>query len=254
MNVIWLSANKLGYELLKEAVKIKEVNIMGIVTLDKDASTVMYDAVPEKVWSQFGIPIHKIKRLNEEKELITKLSPDLIIMCGWRQIVDKEIINLPKEGFIGFHPTLLPIGRGPAPIINTLLNEFKESGLTMFYVTEGLDNGDIIGQEKFVIYEEDHAQEVYNKVILAGRKLIQKYLPLLIKGKAQRNLQDESKATFFEKLSLKDNEIDLNKESLEIIYKKIRAFSKPYKGAYIKRNGKKLIIWSAELIETDGAK
>src|SRR3989338_7466818 len=155
MNVIWLSANKLGYELLKEAVKIKEVNIMGIVTLDKDASTVMYDAVPEKVWRQF---------------------------------VDKEIINLPKEGFIGFHPTLLPIGRGPAPIINTLLNEFKESGLTMFYVTEGLDNGDIIGQEKFVIYEEDHAQEVYNKVILAGRKLIQKYLPLLIKGKAQRNL------------------------------------------------------------------
>ena len=77
---------------------------------------------------------------------------------------------------------------------------------------------------------------------------------MLIKGKAQRNLQDESKATFFEKLSLKDNEIDLNKESLEIIYKKIRAFSKPYKGAYIKRNGKKLIIWSAELIETDGAK
>ena len=249
MKLIWLSANKLGYELLKEAVNIKNTNIIGIITLDKNASTVMYDGVSEEVWHDFDIPVYKIKVLNEEKELIKKLSADLIIMCGWRQIIDKSILEIPKKGFIGFHPTLLPKGRGSAPIINSILQDFKNSGLTRFYVGEGLDNGDIIGQEEFVINKDDYAKDVYQKVIESGRNLIRKYLPLLIKGKAPRIQQEDSKATFFKKLSLKDNEIDLNKESAEEIYRKIRALSKPYAGAYIKKENKKLIIWKAGLEE-----
>ena len=249
MNIIWLSANKLGYELLKEAIKLENVNIEAIITLNDRSKTIMYDKIRKEKWHEFGIDVYEVERLNEEKDLIKKLLPDLVIMCGWRQVIDKDILNIPKKGFVGFHPTLLPIGRGPAPIINSILQGFKESGVTMFYVSDGLDNGDIICQEKFVIEETDHAEDVYNKVIDAGKKLIRIYLPLVIQGKAQRTPQDDSIATVFKKPNLKNNKINLEKESIGDIYKKIKALSKPYRGAYLEKDGKKLIIWRAELAE-----
>jgi methionyl-tRNA formyltransferase len=249
MDIVWLSANRLGYELLKEATNLKDQDIQAIITLSDKSKTVMYDAIEKERWHDFGIEVLEIDNLNEEKNLLNSISPDLVIMCGWRQIINKDILSIPKKGFVGFHPTLLPKGRGSAPIINSILNDIKESGITMFYVTECLDDGDIICQERFNIDESDHAEDVYNKVIKAGRRLIKTYLPLITQGKAPRMPQDNSKATFFERLRLEDNEIDLEKESIDEIYRKIKALSKPYMGAYIKKNGKKLIIWRAGLEE-----
>lgn len=245
--ILWLSANKFGFELLKEAVKIADIE--AIITLKPGSSTIMYDDIPNERWKEFGIDVYEIERINDEKDLIKKLLPDIIVMCGWRQIINEEILNLPKDCFVGFHPTLLPKGRGPAPLINSIIEGYKESGLTFFYVSPSLDDGDIIGQEKFLIGDDDYASDVYEKVIDAGKKLLRKYLPLLMEGTALRIKQDNSKATIFKKRSLKDNEIDIENESAEQIYRKIRALSKPYKGAYIKKDEKKIIIWEAELQE-----
>ena len=246
VNVVWLSANEFGYRLLETAIDIECIE--AIITLKENAKTVIYDK-PKKSWECLGrsIPIYKIEDINKEGALLKKLAPDLIVMCGWRQIIKKEILDIPKKGVIGFHPTLLPKGRGPAPIINSILNGVKRSGVTMFHVKEGVDNGDIIGQETFTIREDYHADDVYNEMIFWGKRLLDKYLLLLSVGKAPRTQQNEEEATTFNRRSVKDNEIDLEKESAEEIYKKIRAFSKPYLGAYIKKDGKKLIIWRAEL-------
>lgn len=244
--VVWLSANLFGYELLKEALNTG-VNIVGIITLSPHAKTKMYDGVNTKKWYEFGLPVYEIEEINKESRLLSSLNPDLVIMCGWRQKIDKEILEIPRLGIVGFHPTLLPKGRGPAPIINTILEGIKESGVTMYYLSERVDSGDIIGQAKFAVGENDYAIDVYNKVIEGGKILIKKYLPLLIKGKAPRIPQDEAKSTYFKKRTLKDNEIKLSEDSPELIYRKIRAFSKPYQGAFIRLNGKKLIIWRAEL-------
>lgn len=249
--IVWLSANLLGYQLLKEALKIKEkfkdFNIVGVVILKAGAKTKMYDTIDQRKWYSFGIPVYEIENINEEVKLLKSLHPDIVIMVGWRQIISKEVLDLPKQGIIGFHPTLLPKGRGPAPIINTILEDFKESGVSMFYLTEDVDGGDIIGKVRFRIENNDHAMDVYNKVIKAGKKLIKKYLPLLIKNKASKSPQNESEATYFKPRTIKDNEIKLTRDKVEEIYRKIRAFSKPYKGAYIKLGNKKLIIWKAEL-------
>ena len=88
------------------------------------------------------------------------------------------------------------------PLINSILNSFKESGVTMFYASEGLDDGDIIGQEKFSIEGSDYAGDVYDKVIESGRKLIRTYLPKLVLGEAPRIPQDHDRATVFNQLSL----------------------------------------------------
>jgi len=246
MRIVWLSANKFGLELLRWAIKFSE-DIVGIVTLDKDAKTVMYDSVDSSDWDTFGLPVVRVKNINEDLSLVKNLKPDLIVMAGWRQILDEGFLNLPKEGVVGFHPTLLPFGRGPAPIINSIISGVRKSGITFFHIGEGIDDGDIIGQEKFEISVNDYAMDVYDKCIINGKKLIKKYLPQLAKYSAPRIEQDSSKATYFPKRTLSDNEIDLDLENIDGIYRKIRALSKPYKGAYLKIDNKKLVIWKAEL-------
>ncbi|MGQ4876455.1 MAG: methionyl-tRNA formyltransferase [Promethearchaeia archaeon] len=249
-NIVWLSANIFGYELLKELNKNYPGIIKAIITLSENSTTVMYDGVPSKKWYHFNIPVYEIININDANDILNRLNLDYVIVAGWRQIINKEILKIPRYGFIGFHPTLLPKGRGPAPIINSILEGWEESGVTMYYLSEGLDDGDIIGQEKFKIQENDHAWDVYQKVIEGGKRLINNFLPMLLKRTCPRIPQDNSKATYNKKRSLEENKIDFENESIEYIYRKIRAFSKPYLGAYIQKGDKKLIIWRAELIKS----
>lgn len=247
MKLLWLSANKLGYAVFPELLHISGVTISGIITLSPTSKTMMYDGIETDLWKQWDIPVFEIERIEEEKELIQKLAPDIIVMCGWRQKIPPEILSIPSKGFIGFHPTLLPFGRGPAPLINSILEGITQTGVTMFYLTEELDNGDIIGQEPFIIENNDYAGDVYNKIIDATRMLIRHYIPQLISGNAPRIPQDESKATYFPQRTLKDNEIDMEHDDPKSIMRKIRAFSTPYRGAFIQKSDKKIIIWKASV-------
>lgn len=247
IKILWLSANLFGYELLKEALKTKGIDFLGIMTLSPKATTKMYDGIDREKWYEFGMPVYEIENINDQEDKIKSLKPDFIIMAGWRQIIDKKIFTIPSKGLIGFHPSLLPKNRGPAPIINTILMGLKKSGLTMFYAADGIDNGDIIGQAEYDIDENDYAFDVYKKIIIAGKSLIRKFLSKLIDGTAPRIVQDENQATYFTKRTLKENEIDLKNETPEEIYRKIKALSYPFNGAYIKLGSKKIIIWKAQL-------
>lgn len=247
MKIVWVSANLLGFKLLEEVYSFIKENLT-IITLSEKSKTIMYDGVDCSSWDEEfpNTDIIKVDRIEDSIDKIKDMNPDLIIMCGWRQIINKELLNIPKFGWVGFHPTLLPIGRGPAPIINSILNRLDESGLTMFYLTGGIDDGDIIGQEKFMISENDYAKDVYKKIILAGKVLVNKYIPILLENNVTRIKQNKSKVTYFEKPNFKDMELK-SSDSIETKYRKIRAFSKPYKGAYIKDGNKKIRIWEASL-------
>ncbi|MCK4666973.1 hypothetical protein KAU33_09500 [Candidatus Dependentiae bacterium] len=247
MKVIWLSANKFGYQALITASKIPELILCGIITSKEDSPFVIYDKIPQENWNRFNVDVTKVSSILESLTEIEQMKPDLLVVIGWREIIPLDIIKIPKLGTIGFHPTLLPYGRGSAPIINTIFECVKKSGVTMFYLDEGLDSGDIIGQEKFSIDENDYALDIYEKVIEAGKKLIFDYFPLIDQGTAPRIPQDNKKAFYFKKPKLRNNRIDLKKDNPKLIIRKIRALSKPYKGAYIKVHGKKLRIWKAEI-------
>lgn len=249
LRVVWLSANIFGFEVLKEAISLKNIEIIAIFTLGKDSPTTMYDGIETKMWYTFGLPVYEKKNINDCSQEIKNLNVDLIIMCGWRQIIHQELLNTPFKGIIGFHPTLLPLGRGPAPIINTILEGYPESGVTMYYISEGLDDGDIIGQESFIVGYDDYASDIYKKIIQSGKKLIINYLPMLVEGDAPRIQQNAVNATYLPKRTIMDNKINLYEDSIELIYRKIRAFSKPYTGAYIVKDNKKIIIWNAEIGE-----
>lgn len=258
MRIVYLSASICGYEWLKEILLNKECEVVAIITLNKNAKTKMYDGIENEKWYQFSLPVYEIFDINQEIPLLKSLKGDCLIVGGWRQIISKEILSLFKKGVIGFHPTLLPKGRGPSPIINSIMAGIRESGLTMFYYNEKIDSGPIIGQKEFIIEDDDYAWDVYKKEIEKGRELIREYLPLIIHDKIKPKPQDEKLATYFPKLDKKVfNEINL-KDGLIYNYRKIRALSKygknelgllSYEGAYFYYNDKKIIVWKASPIK-----
>lgn len=258
MRIVYLSASICGYEWLKEILLNKECELVAIITLNKLAKTKMYDGIANEKWYEFFLPVYEVLDINQEISLLKSLKGDCLIVGGWRQVISKEVLSLFKKGVIGFHPTLLPKGRGPSPIINSIMAGIKESGLTMFYYTEKVDSGPIIGQKEFIIEDDDYAWDVYKKEIEKGKELIREYLPLIIKDKIKPKEQDEKEATYFPKLDKKIfNQINIE-DGLIYNYRKIRALSKygknelgllSYEGAYFYYNDKKIIIWKAKPIK-----
>ena len=112
-----------------------------------------------------------------------------------------------------------------------------------------IDDGDIIAQESFEIADSDHASDIYEKVIVAGQKIISKFFPLLVTGSAPRVRQNSHEALVFDKVDPLIQEIKPDIDSIEMMDKKIRAFSHPYNGAYIADGKKKLVIWRSEIRE-----
>ncbi|MCL6089172.1 MAG: hypothetical protein M1530_03345 [Candidatus Marsarchaeota archaeon] len=193
--------------------------------------------------------LKRVKNIGEAEGFLRLNKPDLIIVAGCHSFIPERILKIPKRGAAGFHPTLLPRGRGHAPIINTILLGEKP-GLTLFYLNERMDAGDIIDQEEFALsnLEKITAQDVYERVIESGVRLLQTNIYDMLDGAVKRKPQDEKKATYFQKRTGADNRLDFEKDSVELMERKVRAFSTPYFGAYIEKDGKRLIVERASCI------
>ena len=213
--MIFLSANWFGNEIINYAKNI--VPITAVVTLSKNAKTVMYDGIDNECWDELRLPVVRIEYINDEIKLLRMLKPDFIVVAGWRQVIGDDILTEFKDRIIGFHPTKLPFGRGKAPIINSILYGVRYSATSLFYLNGGVDSGDIIGQDPFTIEDTDYAMDVYMKVIESGKYLVRKFFPMILNGTAPRVKQNDSKVVIFGKPVSNDDE------------KSKRAFSYPYK-------------------------
>ena len=248
MKIVLVSAALSGFKCLEEMI-LQKVDIAAVFTL-KDELTenvsgfVSFDEITKKN----NIPLFKVEKVSspENVEKLKEMKPDLIFVIGFSQLIPKEILSTPTKGCIGMHPTLLPEHRGRAPIPWTIIHGLKKSGATMFYLDEGADSGDIIGQVEFEVADDEIASSLYDKVVEAFVKLVHDNLPLLIKGEAKREKQDESKASYWEKRTPKDGLIDWSKSVTEI-WTLVRAVTHPYPGAFSNLGGKKLTIWQADV-------
>ena len=205
----------------------------------------------DSISSKYDIPLQKVNNINdiENIELIKKIKPDLILVLGWSQLLKSEILSIPNIAVIGSHPTELPKYRGRAPIPWTILKELKESALTFFYIDEGIDDGDILDQEKFFITEKDDSTSLYHKMTEIGKKMIIKNL-----GKFENNCATRTKqlqSNFIEtwkKRTPEDGFVDWSKTSKDI-HKLIRASTFPYPGAFTFFKQSKITIWKSSIIE-----
>ena len=248
MKIIFIGGVKFSYEILKTILE-NNWNISVVFSYDDSKKEKISDFISlDELCSKYNLQNIKIDKINAQNniEIIKKIEPDIILVMGWSQLLNSEIISIPKIGVIGSHPTELPKYRGRAPIPWSILKGLKTSALTFFFIEEGTDSGDILDQRSFKLSSNDDATSVYKKVESVGKEMIQDNLTKLQNGNYTRKKQDDSKfIENWEKREPQDGIIDWSRSSEEI-HTLIRATTHPYPGAYTIFNSSKLIIWDAE--------
>ena len=173
---------------------------------------------------ELGIPVISPVKVSVDYEDIVNVKPDVIITCAYGQIVSKEILDIPKYGCINIHASLLPKYRGGAPIHYALINGEEETGVTLMYMDEGMDTGDMLVSERIKIEEDDNIETLSNKLSVLGSKMIVNYLEDIINGKIVGVKQDNDKATFARIIKRSDEHLDFNVSNRDV-YNKFRALS-----------------------------
>ena len=256
MNIVFFGATELGYKCCRLIIEKKLANVSGIFTIPREFN-ISYSEKPVKnvnfadfheLGKEFGIPVTDVAgNMGSYFEEIKKLAPELILVIGWYYMIPNEIRLIASKGCAGMHASLLPKYRGGAPLVWAMINGEGKTGLTFFYLSAGVDDGDIIAQHEIPINETDTIKDILDKVTDSALAITKEYVPLLAQGKAPRIKQDESKATVVPQRKPEDGEIDWSWDAKRI-KDFIRAQTKPYPGAFTTINGKKIIIWDADII------
>ncbi|MBQ8915118.1 MAG: methionyl-tRNA formyltransferase [Clostridia bacterium] len=223
--------------------------IVGVVTQPDKPKGRSYKLTPPpvKVYAEEqGLPVYQPVTLKDEafKDELCELSPEIIIVAAYGKILPKYIIDYPRYGCINAHGSVLPGYRGAAPIQRAIINGESETGITVMYMNEGLDTGDMILVEKTPITEEDNFETLHDRLAEIGGRTLVEAMKALENGSAKREKQDDSLATYAEKITKDDCIIDFN-TPVEKLLCRIRGLS-PFPLAVTKTpDGRLLKIVSA---------
>lgn len=196
---------------------------------------------------RLGLPVIQPEKLrgSEELQQIIGLEADLVITAAFGQILPKELLEAPRLGCINVHASLLPQYRGGAPIHQAIIDGQDTTGVTIMYMAEQLDAGDIISQQEIVIEDTDHTGSMFEKLSEVGRELLKETLPSIINGTNPRIPQDESKVTYASNISREQERIDWSKDA-RTIYNQVRGLH-PWPVAYTTFEGASFKIWWAQV-------
>ena len=197
----------------------------------------------KKVALENTLLILQPEHISESLEEIRALQPDLIITCAYGQILPSELLKIPRLGCINVHASLLPKYRGGAPIHRAIMEGAEKTGITIMYMSEGMDDGDIISQKEIAIEANDTASSLHDKLSILGKELLLETLPSIIDGTNSRIKQDSSQASYGFVIQRKDERIAFNKTKRQI-YNQIRGLNS-WPGAYCLFEGKILKVWSS---------
>ena len=206
---------------------IENTNVVLVVT-KKDAyvgrKKILTPCPVKRRAIELGIPVISPVKVSVDYGDIVNAKPDVIITCAYGQIVSKDILDIPKYGCINIHASLLPKYRGGAPIHYALINGEEETGVTLMYMNEGMDTGDMLVSERIKIEDNDNIEILSDKLSVLGSKMIVNYLEDIINGKIVGVKQDNDKATFARIIKRSDEHLDFNVSNRDV-YNKFRALS-----------------------------
>ena len=192
----------------------------------------------------------KSLRVDETYNLIKEYNPDLIVVVAYGMIIPKNIIDIPKFGIINVHSSLLPKYRGAAPIHAAIINGDDKTGVSIMYISEGLDEGDVILTKETPIYLEDNLGTLHDRLKVLGAKGVKETIKLMEENNVIRYPQDNSLATFVKPIKKEETKIDFNDKSINI-FNKIRGMN-PFPVAYTTLNDKVLKLYDSMYAEYIG--
>lgn len=245
MKIFFLGNHTVGVRVLEEIIKTQA--IVGVVAHPPDPE----DGV--KYLSVYDFAIHhslKVIRSDAKGDIVQKLidetKPDLLWVTDYRYLLPNSLIRKAPLGAVNFHPSLLPKYRGRAPINWAILNGETELGLTVHFIDEGMDSGDIIAQQKFTLTQEQDVGDALEMLYPIYQELTLLTLRFFESGQVPRAPQDHLQATSYPKRRPKDGLIDWEL-SASHIHNFVRALARPYPGAFTYLGDQKIIIWKSYL-------
>ncbi|MFS0879933.1 methionyl-tRNA formyltransferase [Bacillus sp. 7586-K] len=249
--IVFMGTPDFSVPILKNLVA-EGYNIVGVVTQPDRPKGRKKTLTPPPVKveaEKHGLKVLQPEKIRNEVEEVLALNPDLIVTAAFGQILPKELLEAPKYGCINVHASLLPELRGGAPIHYSILQGKDKTGITIMYMAEKLDAGDILTQVEVEITERDTVGSLHDKLSVAGVKLLSETLPLLLEGKITPQKQDESKATFASNIKRDQEKVDWSKTGEEI-YNQIRGLN-PWPGAFTNLNNSLLKLWWGEKVQVN---
>lgn len=198
---------------------------------------------PTKIWAtEHNVPILQPEKLDPSFiEELRKFACELGIVVAYGKIIPKEIVNLPKLGLINIHPSLLPLYRGPAPIVSAILNGDSETGVTIIKIDEEMDHGPMLAQEKITLTGDEFVEDLEKTLADLGGELLVKVL----ESPFTETEQDHSKATFVKKMTKIDGEINLSDDAVKN-WRKFRAHH-TWPRTFFFKDSKRIIVTKAKL-------
>jgi methionyl-tRNA formyltransferase len=235
---------EIGYVCLEELIDFG-ADVACLFTHSDDPGEEIWYRRPVTVAEKHNIPVHTPESLKDPRwaALIADAKPDIIFSFYYRKMIPGEILDIPKVGAFNLHGSLLPKFRGRCPVNWVLIAGERETGLTLHYMLEKPDAGDIVAQKKVDIDFEDNVYTVYMKMAEAARELMKGILPQLNEGTFTRKPQMGA-SSYFGGRKPEDGIVMWEKDALSI-YNLTRAITHPYPGAFTYLDGKKFYIWRA---------
>lgn len=250
MKIVFMGTPEFSKPILEALIENYDVELI-VTQPDRYLGNKVIEPVIKKVGIEHNIKVFQPQKIRKEYEEITKLNPDIIITCAYGQIIPKELLESPKYGAINIHASLLPKLRGGAPIHHAIIDGYDKTGITIMYMNDKMDEGDIILQKETQITDEDTTETLHDRLSLIGRDLILEAIPKIVKG-VKRIKQNEEEATYGYNISREDEKINFEKTKRQI-FNQIRGLNS-YPGAYTIYNNKILKVWKSKigLNQTEG--
>ena len=246
-NIVFMGTPDFSIPVLK--MLIENTSVLLVITqpdkiVGKD-KTVSFNPV-KKLALEENIPVFQPMRIRKDFEKLKNLDIDLIVTCAYGQIIPKEVLDMPKYGCINVHASILPKYRGSAPIQWCLFNNDDVTGVTIMYMDEGMDTGDIIKIKEIPILDSDNVGTLHDKLSKLGCDLLLEVLPTIF-NKTNDRIKQGNNYTMAPMIKREDERLDFNEEGKKIIGK-IKGLN-PWPLANIIINNQEIKVLEAEFVQ-----
>ena len=246
MRIVYMGTPEFAVNPLKKLDENYDV-VMVVTQPDKEVGRkkeIRYSEV-KKYALDHGIEVFQPEKIRTDYQKVLDANPDVIITCAYGQIIPKEILEYPKYKCINIHASLLPKLRGGAPIHWSIITGDSKTGITIMYMNEKMDEGDILYQEEVEILDTDNVETLHDKLSVLGSKMIIDFIPRLETGDFTPIKQNNEEATYGYNVTREDEHIDFSKTSREI-FNRVRGLN-PWPVAYTTLDGKVFKVYSSRI-------
>jgi methionyl-tRNA formyltransferase len=250
MRIVFMGYHNIGHICLEALIGLYRGfgdEIAAVVTHGDDPQENIWFASVRELAFVHYLPVYQPRDPNDPAfvAVMQALKADFLFSCYYRHMLKAPLLALPRLGALNLHGSLLPRYRGRCPLNWVLIHGERETGVTLHYMEEKPDRGDLVAQKRLAITPEDTALTLFAKMTAAAGDLIKETYPLLRSGQAPRVPQDQRQASYFGGRRPTDGLIDW-RQSAQQVYNLVRAVTHPYPGAFTFLKGRKLMIWRGE--------